>query len=75
MDFIVEKEGEIIPIEVKINASEKIEKSLHSFVESYTPKKAFIVSYKGKEKTVRDNGCSIVFTNVFNLVKQLQSAS
>ncbi len=72
VDFIIEKEGEVIPIEVKLNASEKIEKSIHSFIDSYKPKKAFVVSYKIEQKTVKENGCSIFFTDVFSLIKELQ---
>src|SRR3989344_5814273 len=75
VDFVIEKEGEVIPIEVKLNASERIEKSLYSFIEIYKPKRGFIVSYKGDEKMIKENGCSIVFTNVFNLVKHLQQVS
>ncbi len=56
VDFIIEKEGEVIPIEVKLNASEKIEKSMHSFIEIYKPKRAFVVSYKGEQETIQENG-------------------
>lgn len=73
VDFVIEKDGEIIPIEVKINSSEKIERSLQSFIEIYKPKKCLIVSYKGEDKTKNLNGCKIFFTNVINLIKLLEN--
>ncbi len=72
VDFIVEKENEIIPIEVKINAnSGKIERSFRSFIEDYKPKRAFVVSYKNFDKTEKIGNCKVIFTNVFNLVEYL----
>lgn len=68
VDFIVEHDGEIIPIEVKLNASEKIGKSLHSFIEVYKPKRAFVVSYKGNPAITRTDDCTIFFTDVFSLL-------
>ena len=48
VDFIVEKDNNIIPIEVKIQATVgKIEKSLRAFIEHYHPKKAVIISATG----------------------------
>ncbi len=68
VDFIVELENKIIPIEVKIQTEVgKIERSLHSFIEEYKPKKAIIVSLKGEKGKTRINGCEIIYTDVFNL--------
>lgn len=59
VDFIVQKEGRVIPIEVKLYSEGKIERSLRSFIEKYRPKKALVVVYRGdSEKTVL-NGCEI----------------
>lgn len=45
VDFILEKENSIIPIEVKsMLRNEKIQKSLQSFIEKYRPKKGFMLS-------------------------------
>ena len=45
VDFILEKQGEIIPIEVKSHLkTKKITRSFRNFLESYKPKKGFIFS-------------------------------
>lgn len=68
VDFVVEKEGEIIPIEAKINAEPKrIERSMRSFIETYGPKKALVVAYKGWKGRMNVNGCDLVFTNVLEM--------
>ena len=71
VDFIIEKDSEIIPIEVKLDASEKIKRSLYSFIEAYKPKRAYIVTYKGENKPINVNGCKVIFTNILNLRKLL----
>ena len=69
VDFVVEKEGEMIPIEVKSNLKEsKVTRSFRNFLESYKPKKGFILSkkYVGKIKI----GKTIVqFNPVFSVGK------
>jgi len=74
VDFIIEKNGELMPIEVKINSSGKIEKSFRSFIKEYKPKKAVIVSYKGEKKKEKINNCEILFTDIMGL-KELISNS
>jgi predicted AAA+ superfamily ATPase len=64
VDFVVERENAVIPIEVKINAAGKIESGMRSFIESYRPKKALIVSLKGAAAEKAEiNGCEVFFTN------------
>ena len=71
VDFIIEKENNIIPIEVKIQADTgKIERSMRSFIETYKPKTAIIVILKGKKGKIKINDCDIIYTNVFDLEKQ-----
>lgn len=73
VDFVIEKEGEIIPIEVKLNAEEhKIEKSFHSFIEIYNPKRAFIVFYEGTERDNKILNCMVHFTDVLGLLGKLR---
>ncbi len=72
VDFIIEHDGEVIPIEVKLNASEKVEKSLRSFIEIYKPKRAFVISYKGESATRRAGNCIVSFTDVFTLFNALK---
>jgi predicted AAA+ superfamily ATPase len=49
IDFIVRKNEKIFPIEVKL-AGEKLGKGFYSFIKSYEPEKAIIVSLDGFEK-------------------------
>jgi len=71
VDFVVEKENQIIPIEVKIQAEVgKIERSLRSFIENYKPKKAFIVNAKGKKGKTKINGCETIYVGILDLEKQ-----
>ena len=47
MDFVVEKHGKVMPIEVKSNlARPNFTKSFLSFLEKYKPAKSFILSEK-----------------------------
>ena len=71
VDFIVESENNIIPVEVKIQAElGKIEKSLRAFIDSYKPNKAVVVSLKGKKGKTKINGCNIIYTDIIGLEKQ-----
>lgn len=72
VDFIIEKEKDIIPIEVKLNPS-KISAGLHAFIKTYKPKRAFVIFYKGEKKKVKVGGCEIVFCNVIEMLKKLNS--
>ena len=68
VDFIIETGNGVVPVEVKLNAlSGKIERSLRSFIETYKPKRAIVVSYKGEKGAMNVGGCRIEFTNVLGL--------
>ena len=72
IDFIVEKENEFIPIEVKLNADkEKIGQNLRSFINNYKPKRAFVVSYKTVQEEKKIGDCKVIFTNVYDLLERL----
>jgi len=76
VDLIVEKNDMIIPIEVKLRSEpNKIERSLRSFIDSYKPKKAIVVTYKGKTGEMRVGSCKVVFTDVPGLLRILGSGS
>jgi hypothetical protein len=76
VDFIIEKDKEIIPMEVKTQSEiGKIERSLRSFIDTYHPKKAIIVHLKGKKGIVKINGCDIVYTDVVGIEKELKLSS
>ncbi|MEM3402077.1 MAG: ATP-binding protein [Candidatus Hadarchaeales archaeon] len=72
VDFIIEKDGWIIPVEAKLTAGPgKIEKSLRSFIESYKPKIALVVTYKGEKGEMDIGGCKVLFTDVLEMRKYL----
>ncbi len=74
VDFIIEKNNEVIPIEVKVTAPGKtIEKSMRTFIENYKPKKAFIVYHKGTPGTLKANNCKVTITNTQNLIEALKN--
>ncbi|MDO9536817.1 MAG: ATP-binding protein [Thermoplasmata archaeon] len=65
VDFVVEIGGKPIPIEVKLNPDTgKVESGLRSFIYSYEPKNAYVVSYKGKKGKMMLNGCTVHFMDV-----------
>ena len=72
LDFVIEKEKEIIPIEVKLQAdNDKIERSMRSFIEKYHPKTGFVVTYKGKKGIMSINGCDVHFVDIVGLKRHL----
>jgi len=72
VDFIVEMENAIIPIEVKIQSpSGKVSRSMRSFIDSYQPETGFIVSYVPSQEKKRMNGCTIQFTDIIGLWKHI----
>ncbi len=72
VDFVLEIENKIVPVEVKIQTEVgKIEKSLRAFIDFYKPEKTIIVSLKGKKGMTNINGCKVIYTDIFNLGKEL----
>jgi len=68
VDFVIEKENEVIPIEVKIKANVgKIERSMHSFIENYHPKTAFVITLKGNKGKTKINNCDIRYVDIKDL--------
>jgi hypothetical protein len=67
VDFIVEQEGDIFPLEVKSNLSEtKITRSYRNFLEEYKPKKGFIFS-KDLLKNKKISNINIGFYPLFTI--------
>lgn len=61
VDFVIEKQGKIIPIEIKAKINEtKITKSFDSFIKKYEPNKGYFLSldFEGKKLI---NKCNISF--------------
>lgn len=72
VDFVIEKEKEVIPIEVKLQAdTDKIERSMRSFIDQYHPKTGFVVTYKGAKGIIKINGCAVHFVDIVGLKKHV----
>ena len=68
VDFVVEKDGNVIPIEVKLRATpEKVERGLRSFIEKYSPEIAVVVSYSGEKSEREINGTNVLFEDMWGL--------
>lgn len=71
IDFVIEKEKEIIPIETKLKNPEKIEANLRSFIREFKPKRAFVVFYNGEEKKEKFENCEIFFLKFNSFLKMI----
>ncbi len=68
IDFVIEKNGEIIPLEIKSGLSEpKLTKSFHSFIDHYKPKTSYVLS----EKLWKDAG-GVRFRPIFFVEKSVK---
>ncbi|MEM0360070.1 MAG: ATP-binding protein [Candidatus Diapherotrites archaeon] len=63
VDFVLSREKEIVPIEVKMSG-EKIGKSFYSFLQAYQPKRAIIVTLN-KFKKQEINGTTLYWVPAF----------
>jgi len=72
VDFIIEKDNEIIPIEVKLNSNEAVGKGMRMFIKDYKPNKSIIVNYFGENKKKKEKSCEIIFSDVLSLKKHLK---
>lgn len=70
VDFVLDFGGEIIPIEVKYKKYKlpKLEASLRSFIEKYSPKRAFVVNLE-LNLELRVNNTDVYFISVGELLK------
>lgn len=72
VDFVIEKDKEVIPLEVKLQADpERIERSLRSFIHQYHPETALVVTYKGKYGSIKIDDCTVHFVDIVGLKKYL----
>lgn len=71
-DFVVEINDKPVPIEAKIKTKTgTVERSMKSFIETYKPRQAYIVSYEGETGEKQINGCTIKYLNIIELKKEL----
>lgn len=72
IDFIIERDSILIPIEVKMNLSkETITKAFYSFIDKYKPKKGYIASLNFESRK-KINGCEVIFTPLLKLINFLK---
>lgn len=66
VDFVIEKQNKILPVEVKYGWKPTIGKSLHSFIEKFSPPEAIILTrdFAGEKKI---KGCEVKFIPVYYL--------
>lgn len=73
VDFVIQDGEQIVPIEVKFRMSgNTIERSMHSFIESYSPKSGFVVFYEGKRGAAKFGKCNVVFTDLPSLIAAIR---
>ena len=70
VDFIIEIDQKIIPIECKLSA-DSVKRSLRSFINTYHPDKAFIVNYECINKNIVLENCQVNICDVRTLIKSL----
>ncbi|MDP2925582.1 MAG: ATP-binding protein [Nanoarchaeota archaeon] len=69
VDFIIEKNGEIIPIEVKSNlTNSKITRSYRNFLDEYKPEKGYVLSMNFFNQ-IKIGKYPIFFMPIFNIEK------
>lgn len=74
VDFIIEKEGKIIPIEVKSSLKDtKITKSFRNFLEAYNSRNGFIFSLNLQKEKKLDKKIKINFSPLFNIDNVIKS--
>lgn len=68
VDFVLERENKLIPLEIKIKLEpENVERSLRSFIQAYHPSLALVVGYDGKKGETKTGNCKIVFTDILGM--------
>ncbi len=72
IDFVVEHNNRIVPIEVKLRP-DKVERSLRSFISQYKPKTAFIIGYNVDHKEENIDGCKIISSDIRSLYEYFSS--
>ena len=66
IDFVIEEHDGLVPIEVKLGGSRALGKSFYSFIETYKPKRALVVTLDEFSKT-KINGTTVYSVPIFYL--------
>lgn len=69
VDFVIDKGNELIPIEVKYSEINRpvVKRSLRSFIEKYSPRRAFVINKSYSERMLVNN-TEVIFLPFYNLV-------
>lgn len=69
VDFVIDKGNELIPIEVKYSEINRpvVKRSLRSFIEKYSPRRAFVINKSYSERMLVNN-TEVIFIPFYNLV-------
>ena len=73
VDLVIKKKGKLIPIEIKVNADlGHVKRSLRSFIDTYDPDEALIISYKEKKGEAKVGNCKVAYTDIIGLGERLR---
>jgi len=68
VDFVLRMGNEPVPIEVKLNSPDmRIEAGMRSFIDQYSPDKAYVVNSAGKRGDIEVNGTKVSFIDIVKL--------
>ena len=71
VDFVINKSSEIIPVEVKYTALNNltVKRSLRSFIEKYSPQRAFIINMRYSNQIII-NKTKVIFIPFYKLITE-----
>lgn len=72
VDIVIEKDNEIIPIEVKLSET-KVSSALKSFINDYNPKRAYIAVLRGEINSYNISGCTVKMLHIGEILNELTS--
>jgi predicted AAA+ superfamily ATPase len=76
VDVVLEIGRELVPIEIKTTYKKMtIERGFRSFLEKYSPERAFIVGYDVEKAEINENGCMIKSLNILDMLKELSNSN
>ena len=71
VDFVIEKEGEVIPVETKLSIkSPKLTAGLRNFIEKYNPDRAYVVNLSISQRSVTHGKTRVYFLYPFELQRE-----
>jgi predicted AAA+ superfamily ATPase len=74
VDVVLEIGRELIPIEIKTTYRKmRIERGFRSFLEKYSPERAFLVGYDVEGSEIKENRCRIKAVSIMDLIKELSN--